>query len=163
MPKLKNWRGLSLHAVLAGDAEPAKREIFSELLRRPEHPRDPKRSIIFDDHHLIHDWDRKGGNTHELYNLQTDFAEKRLAVVAHHPQTGQKRISLSATQLSSCRRLSFLVLGADKAERVSEIFSHPAESLPYPAARIRAAHGQTEWYLDMASARNLPETASVLK
>ena len=103
------------------------------------------------------------GHTASLFPQQTDFAEKRLAVVAHHPQTGQKRISLSATQLSSCRRLSFLVLGADKAERVSEIFSHPAESLPYPAARIRAAHGQTEWYLDMASARNLPETASVLK
>ncbi len=103
------------------------------------------------------------GHTASLFPQQTDFAEKRLTVVAHHPQTGQKRISLSATQLSSCRRLSFLVLGADKAERVSEIFSHPAESLPYPAARIRAAHGQTEWYLDMASARNLPETASVLK
>ena len=115
----------------------------------------------------IFDWIILGmgadGHTASLFPQQTDFAEKRLAVVAHHPQTGQKRISLSATQLSSCRRLSFLVLGADKAERVSEIFSHPAESLPYPAARIRAAHGQTEWYLDMASARNLPETASVLK
>jgi arylsulfatase A-like enzyme len=74
--KLKNWRGLSLQAVLAGNAEPAQREIFSELLRRPEHPRDPKRSVIFDDHHLIHDWDRKGGSTHELYDLQADFTEK---------------------------------------------------------------------------------------
>ncbi|MDO5674695.1 MAG: 6-phosphogluconolactonase [bacterium] len=100
------------------------------------------------------------GHTASLFPEQTDFSEKRLAVVARHPQSGQKRISLSATQLAACRRLTFLVLGADKAARVSEIFSHPAGSLPYPAARISAAHGPTEWYLDTASASDLPETAS---
>ena len=114
----------------------------------------------------VFDWILLGmgadGHTASLFPQETDFNEERLAVVARHPQTGQARISLSALQLASCKRLSFLVLGADKAERVSEIFSHPAESLPYPAARITALHGPTEWLLDAASASKLPDTASAL-
>lgn len=100
------------------------------------------------------------GHTASLFPQQTDFNETRSAVVARHPQSGQERISLSAAQLARCKRLNFLVLGADKAERVSEIFSLPAESLPYPAARISAAYGPTEWYLDTASARHLAQAVS---
>ncbi len=99
------------------------------------------------------------GHTASLFPQKTNFDEPRLAMVATQPQTGQRRISLSPTQLASCRRLTFLVLGADKAERVGEIFSQPAESLPYPAARIQASHGQTEWYLDAESAGCLPAEA----
>ena len=77
-----------------------------------------------------------------------------------HPQSGQKRISLSAPQLASCHRLTFLVLGADKAERIGEIFNQPAEELAYPAARISSSFGQTEWFLDRAAARLLHDMES---
>ncbi|NLZ16465.1 MAG: 6-phosphogluconolactonase [Desulfobulbaceae bacterium] len=107
----------------------------------------------------VFDWILLGmgtdGHTASLFPGQTNFDEKRLAVVASHPQTGQKRISLSAPQLASCRRLSFLVLGADKAVRVGEIFSQPDKELPYPAARISSSFGQTEWFLDRPAARLL--------
>ncbi len=113
----------------------------------------------------VFDWVLLGmgadGHTASLFPQQTDFAERRSVVVTRHPQTGEQRISLSASQLAACRRLNFLVLGEDKAARVREIFTHPAEALSYPAGRIRAAHGPTEWYLDAAAAKDLPETASV--
>jgi len=47
------------------------------------------------------------------------------------------------------------VTGAAKAEILKEIEETPAESLSYPAAKIQAQKGVTEWYLDKDAARLL--------
>lgn len=95
------------------------------------------------------------GHTASLFPHQTDFNEPNLAVIAKHPETGQIRISKTAKLIEQAKRITYLVTGSSKAEILKEIETTPAENLPYPAARIKAKNGITEWYLDKDAARLL--------
>ncbi|WP_303820256.1 6-phosphogluconolactonase [Actinobacillus minor] len=95
------------------------------------------------------------GHTASLFPHQTDFNDPNLAIIAKHPETGQIRISKTAKLLEQAKRITYLVTGASKAEILKEIQMTPAENLPYPAAKIKAKNGVTEWYLDKDAARLL--------
>ncbi len=95
------------------------------------------------------------GHTASLFPHQTDFADPSLAVIAKHPETGQLRISKTATLIARAKRVTYLVTGANKAALLKEIKTTPAVTLPYPAARIQSAYGITEWYLDKDAAAEL--------
>ncbi len=95
------------------------------------------------------------GHTASLFPQQTNFADENVAVIAKHPETGQVRISKTAKLLEQAKRITYLVTGAAKAEILKEIQDNPAENLPYPAARIKAKNGITEWYLDREAAKLL--------
>ncbi|MEF1218343.1 6-phosphogluconolactonase, partial [Photobacterium damselae] len=85
----------------------------------------------------------------------TDFNDQHLAVIATHPESGQKRISKTARLLENADRITYLVLGEGKAKILKEISEHSADELPYPAAKIQTQFGQTEWFLDSAAAQLL--------
>lgn len=95
------------------------------------------------------------GHTASLFPHQTNFDDENLAVIAKHPETGQVRISKTAKLLEQAKHITYLVTGAAKAEILKEIQSTPAENLPYPAAKIKAKNGVTEWYLDKDAAKLL--------
>lgn len=95
------------------------------------------------------------GHTASLFPHQTNFDDPNLAVIAKHPETGQIRISKTAKLIEQAKRVTYLVTGASKAEILKEIQTKPAESLPYPAAKIKAKKGITEWYLDKDAAELL--------
>ncbi|URL01905.1 6-phosphogluconolactonase [Avibacterium sp. 20-126] len=95
------------------------------------------------------------GHTASLFPHQTNFDDENLAVIAKHPETGQVRISKTAKLLEQAKRITYLVTGGAKAEILKEIQSTPAENLPYPAAKIKAKNGVTEWYLDKEAAKLL--------
>ncbi|MEC6825307.1 6-phosphogluconolactonase [Photobacterium sp. NCIMB 13483] len=97
------------------------------------------------------------GHTASLFPHQTNFDDPALAVIATQPQSGQQRISKTARLLENADRITYLVLGESKAEVLFEINSTPAEMLAYPAAKIKASHGETEWYLDAAAAKLLAQ------
>lgn len=101
---------------------------------------------------LAFDWIILGmgtdGHTASLFPNQTDFTDQNVAVIAKHPETGQLRISKTATLLEKAKRITYLVTGGSKAEILKEIQTTEAEKLPYPAAKIKAKNGVTEWYLD---------------
>ncbi|MEC6833534.1 6-phosphogluconolactonase [Photobacterium toruni] len=97
------------------------------------------------------------GHTASLFPHQTDFDDPALAVIATQPQSGQLRISKTACLLENADRITYLVLGEGKAEVLHEINSLPAAELVYPAAKIKASHGETEWYLDAAAAKLLAQ------
>lgn len=105
--------------------------------------------------HLAFDWIILGmgndGHTASLFPYQTHFDDPNIAVIAKHPETGQIRISKTVKLLENAKRITYLVTGAGKAEILKEIQDNQAENLPYPAARIQAKHGITEWYLDRDS------------
>ncbi|CAG8998659.1 MAG: 6-phosphogluconolactonase [Candidatus Celerinatantimonas neptuna] len=94
------------------------------------------------------------GHTASLFPNQTDFNAPELTLVASHPQSGQLRVSKSARLLSNAERITYLVLGDNKAKRLQEIATHHAADLPYPAAKIKARK-ITEWYLDTLAAKDL--------
>ncbi|GEA50821.1 6-phosphogluconolactonase [Vibrio inusitatus NBRC 102082] len=107
----------------------------------------------------VFDWILLGvgadGHTASLFPDQTNYNEEKLAIVAAHPESGQLRISKSAQVLQAAKRISYLVLGAGKTDIVNEIYHTPAEALPYPAAKIRSAVGETEWFLDSDAASKI--------
>ena len=108
---------------------------------------------------LAFDWIILGmgndGHTASLFPHQTNFDDPNVAVIAKHPESGQIRISKTAKLIEKAKRITYLVTGAAKAEILKEIEETPAESLPYPAAKIQAQNGVTEWYLDKDAARLL--------
>ncbi|WP_448916755.1 6-phosphogluconolactonase [Haemophilus sputorum] len=108
---------------------------------------------------LAFDWIILGmgndGHTASLFSHQTNFDDPNVAVIAKHPESGQIRISKTAKLIEKAKRITYLVTGAAKAEILKEIEETPAESLPYPAAKIQAQNGVTEWYLDKDAARLL--------
>ncbi|PSV32566.1 MULTISPECIES: 6-phosphogluconolactonase [unclassified Photobacterium] len=97
------------------------------------------------------------GHTASLFPNQTDFDDPELSVIATHPDSGQKRISKTARLLENADRITYLVLGESKAEVLQEINNTPAEALAYPAAKIKAVNGKTEWFLDSAAAKLLAQ------
>ncbi|WP_040976783.1 6-phosphogluconolactonase [Necropsobacter massiliensis] len=108
---------------------------------------------------LAFDWIILGmgadGHTASLFPHQTNFDDPNLAVIAKHPDSGQLRISKTAKLIAQAKRITYLVTGAAKAEILKEIQDVPPEKLPYPAARIHAKNGVTEWYLDKEAAKLL--------
>ncbi|OOF57407.1 6-phosphogluconolactonase [Rodentibacter genomosp. 2] len=92
------------------------------------------------------------GHTASLFPHQTNFDDENLAVIAKHPESGQIRISKTAKLIKQAKRITYLVTGEGKAEILKEIQTTSAENLPYPAAKIKAQNGITEWYLDKAAA-----------
>lgn len=78
-----------------------------------------------------------------------------LTAVATHPESGQNRISLTGPVLNNASNVAFLVTGASKAERVSEIFEKKDGSEKFPASHIDPVHGDLAWYLDRAAAKSL--------
>lgn len=95
------------------------------------------------------------GHTASIFPDQTDFDDQALTFVANHPESGQKRISKTVRLLENAARITYLVLGESKADVIKEIHDQPAEALSYPAAKIQARHGLTEWFLDTAAAKAL--------
>lgn len=75
-----HWVGKSLEGFIPGSAQQRfaadSRPVFSQLLRRPEHEKDPKESVIHERHHLIVTPKRDGRIVEELYQLDEDFVEQ---------------------------------------------------------------------------------------
>ena len=93
------------------------------------------------------------GHTASLFpSAQTINEKKSICVVAEHPETGQKRISLSLPVINNAKRVSFLVAGKEKAKVLKEILEKGDSPLPYPASKINPENGVLEWYLDKAAA-----------
>lgn len=93
------------------------------------------------------------GHTASLFPGAPTLLEKeRICVVATHPQTGQKRISITFPVINNTKRVSFLVAGAEKEFVLKEIFEKSPDSLPYPASMVHPDQGLLEWYVDKAAA-----------
>ena len=84
----------------------------------------------------------------ELWNNEEN------CVVATHPDSGQKRVSITGKVINSAKNVAFLVTGDNKAEKVKEIIEQPQESeKKYPASLVQPDSGNLFWYLDNKAAR----------
>ncbi len=96
------------------------------------------------------------GHTASIFPDRMDLiAEPGLTAVAIHPESGQKRISLTGPVINHASKVAFLVTGESKAERVSEIFEQKDGSDLLPASHIHPIHGDLIWYLDRTAAQSL--------
>ncbi len=77
-------------------------------------------------------------------------------VVTESPKPPPTRISLSLRTLGEARRVLFVVAGASKAERLSEVLAQAQSPSPtLPAAMVRSASGPPEWFVDELAAARL--------
>jgi len=93
------------------------------------------------------------GHTASIFPNRTDLLiSDRLCEMAYHPVTNQVRITLTGSVINHAALICFVVTGAGKAERLSEIFSNDKNSEHLPAAQIKPVNGELLWYLDKQAA-----------
>ncbi|WP_142533529.1 6-phosphogluconolactonase [Saccharicrinis carchari] len=92
------------------------------------------------------------GHTASIFPEEIDLwnAEEK-CVVATHPQSGQKRVSLTGQIINHAREIYFLVTGAGKAEKLDEIINQKPGYQNYPAALVNHPF----WLLDKEAAHKL--------
>lgn len=93
------------------------------------------------------------GHTASLFPGAPTLKEReKICVVATHPQTGQKRVSITFPVIDNADRVSFLVAGSEKEPVLKEILNKGSRPLPYPASMVHPTDGVLEWYVDKAAA-----------
>ena len=96
------------------------------------------------------------GHTASIFPHQMELLEaSTICAVATHPESGQKRVSLTGHVLNAAKQVAFLVTGPSKTEKVAAIFGQTEEASLYPAAYIKAPQGQVHWFMDEAAAGDL--------
>ncbi|NAY90618.1 6-phosphogluconolactonase [Muricauda sp. JGD-17] len=76
-------------------------------------------------------------------------------VVATHPQSGQKRVSINGKVINMAKEVAFLVTGKSKAEKVKTIVEKATGYETFPASLVNPSSGNLFWFLDEDAALDL--------
>lgn len=96
------------------------------------------------------------GHTASIFPDELElFEDEGICAVAKHPLTGQKRITITGRVLNNANRVFFIVTGANKAQRISEIMNDDEAAKLLPAYYISPANGELIWYIDEAAAQKI--------
>jgi 6-phosphogluconolactonase len=92
------------------------------------------------------------GHTASIFPGQENlFESPDWCAVSSHPQSGQKRITLTGSLINHANGVAFLVTGLSKSCLVAEMsVSHRWQR--YPADHVEPKHGYKRWLLDEAAA-----------
>lgn len=89
------------------------------------------------------------GHTASIFPNQIDlWNAPELCVVATHPVTGQKRVTITGTVINAARRVTMLVSGKSKSHVVNSIVMKEGDYLDFPAFYINPNSGYLEWFMD---------------
>jgi 6-phosphogluconolactonase len=92
------------------------------------------------------------GHTASIFPHQMELlTANKPTVVAQHPTSEQKRISLSGTLINNAKQVAFLVTGAKKQEKLAAILNRAPKAKAYPAAHIKPTNGELHWFVDEAA------------
>ncbi len=95
------------------------------------------------------------GHTASIFPHEIDlWHSERYCEVATHPESGQKRITITGQLINNASIVAFLVTGENKAEKVKEIHEQEGHYQSYPASLV-APTGRLLWFLDAAAAAKL--------
>ncbi|NVJ46025.1 MAG: 6-phosphogluconolactonase [Cytophagia bacterium] len=93
------------------------------------------------------------GHTASIFPHEIELLDSaQTCEVANHPDSGQKRISLTGPVINAARFVCFLITGEGKKERIQEIFEDEEVANSYPAYHINPSHGELIWFIDEAAA-----------
>ena len=99
------------------------------------------------------------GHTASLFPHTAAIHEMGRLVTANQvPQKDTWRITLTWPVINQARSVFFLIAGADKAERVHEVFIGPRDPERLPSQLIWPSSGILTLFLDKAAAAHLPAT-----
>ncbi|NAS11689.1 6-phosphogluconolactonase [Poritiphilus flavus] len=139
----------NIHRIL-GETEPeAEADRYGELLSNflPEANELPQFDLVIlgmgDDGHTASVF------PHEI---QLWDSEKNCEV-AIHPESGQRRVTITGKLINNAREVAFLVTGGSKAEKVKAILHKEKDYEQYPAALVNPQSGKLYWFLDSEAAK----------
>lgn len=96
------------------------------------------------------------GHTASIFPHELDLWDNDAhCVVATHPESGQKRVSITGQVINEAKEVIFLVTGDNKAEKIDAIHNQKEGHKQYPASFVNPTSEQLIWYLDEAAAKNL--------
>ena len=90
------------------------------------------------------------GHTASLFAGDDSLNSSNLCEVAYHPQTSQKRVTLTPLAIRKSNRITYHVIGRGKSDIISKLVFKESAEKKYPANFILG-----EWYLDKEAAFNL--------
>jgi 6-phosphogluconolactonase len=94
------------------------------------------------------------GHTASIFPDQIDlWEEARICVVATHPDSGQKRVSVTGRIINHARHVAVLATGEKKSSRIEEILYRKSDFQRLPGSLINPTSGQLHWYLDQEAGK----------
>jgi len=94
------------------------------------------------------------GHTASIFpNHMELLNSERICELTFHPQSEQKRITLTGKVINNANRVCFLVTGANKADRILEIWAHQEKAKLLPASHIHPISDELDWFLDESAAQ----------
>ncbi len=88
------------------------------------------------------------------YNIELWNSDKN-CLVAEHPTSGQKRITITGKIINNADVVAFLVTGDTKNKKVSEILNKEGAYKQYPASLVYPKSGNLIWFLDADAAKGI--------
>lgn len=99
------------------------------------------------------------GHTASIFPDSLDLLNShQICEVATHPDTGQKRVTLTGKVINNARKVVFLVTGSSKKERIAEIFNQKEEAKKLPSFYIHPNKGELFFYLDREAASEIKKS-----
>ncbi len=96
------------------------------------------------------------GHTASIFPGQMDlFETNSICSINEHPETRQKRITLTGKVINNAADVIFLITGDAKADKVKSIFNNEDSALNYPAHKVKPVNGNLSWYMDGEAAKQL--------
>ena len=96
------------------------------------------------------------GHTASIFPHEIDLWNgEQFCEVAKHPQTAQKRITITGKVINHAAIVAFLVTGKDKAAKAGEIIDKRDAYQLYPATLVHPADGKLYWFLDEPAAAEI--------
>jgi len=144
----------NIHRII-GENDPEKEAVrYSDLLKKNI----PLRNN-FPEFDMILLGIGEDGHTASIFPDQMDLLNsEKFCAVAVHPETKQKRITLTGKVIDNAERIYFLATGSGKAEVIGTILNKKKDFLKYPAAHIKPLDGILKWYLDDKAGRLVVES-----
>lgn len=96
------------------------------------------------------------GHTASIFPDQLQlFQSHDICESVTHPQSSQKRITITGKVINASRSVVFMVTGAGKANVVYEILNRTGKWKQYPASYVKPENGKLFWLIDEEAAGNL--------
>ncbi|MEO0733002.1 MAG: 6-phosphogluconolactonase [Bacteroidota bacterium] len=94
------------------------------------------------------------GHTASIFpaNMDELLNSKEICAVATHPDSGQKRVTMTGPVLNASDEVAFLITGNGKTQRVAQILNEEHGAQQFPVAHVKPTSGKLRWFLDEAAA-----------
>ena len=93
------------------------------------------------------------GHTASIFPYEIELWDSdRFCDVAVHPDSGQKRVTITGKVINNAETVAFLVTGSGKTEKFTEIINKTGNYKQYPSSLVNPKSGNLLWFLDEAAA-----------